>query len=87
MLPISRPQILMTINNEWKFHVGTAPTASPAWFPFNRGHRGPTPGGCGGMYSLARYLMMTHTLSTVSYHFQSLLFPMKIIASSHRGLL
>lgn len=32
MLPISRPQILMTINNERKFHVGTAPTASPAWF-------------------------------------------------------
>lgn len=85
----------MTINNEWKFHVDTAPAACPAdltrflvqSFPFNKGYHSPAPEQCGGMYNLACYQMMTHTLSTVSYHFQSLLFPMKIIASSHRGLL
>lgn len=85
----------MTINNEWKFHVGTTPTASPAdltrllvqLLPFNKGYHSPATERCGGMYSLACYQMMTHTPSAVSYHFQSLLFPMKIIASSHRGLL
>lgn len=52
MLPVPGPQIFVTVNNEWKFHVDTTPTASPAdftrlpvpSFPFNKGYRGTATG-------------------------------------------